>query len=346
MSIANNRFRTRKSGMSATSSNVYLSEIPKNIHFILVGSPIPQYYMEHVVHYVALARKQGFEITLWTDKSSNCEALNSLEHKNISLQIKTLEQLKVTGLLGSNPLPKEIHQKVWSYIAKEMIGLKNYAAAADIIRLEILRQEGGYYFDVDLKPAFHELKEIDPFSEFDEEPADISKEKIFSAFEIPSAPYGFLCYCEEWGLDDDSSDVTPEEVSRLGNHTLAATKNHKVIDFCLQNIIEEYTKLDTPSGIVGKNKQEFLLMDYKRSKNLKEFGGRRDLTIASSGPGILKEALKKYAMQHRITHFKELAFPLVLLEDDKIGIKMINAKVAYDNTWLKADKIKPSSFDY
>src|SRR5690606_22634997 len=46
-------------------------------------------------------------------------------------------------------------------INEEMVGLKNYSAASDLLRLLIIYKEGGIYFDTDTvlrKPSFSKLE--------------------------------------------------------------------------------------------------------------------------------------------------------------------------------------------
>lgn len=65
------------------------------------------------------------------------------------VQIRDINEVKktVTALFDIDNYAKYI----WTLIRTEMVGLKNYASAADYLRLFILYQEGGMYLDIDTK---------------------------------------------------------------------------------------------------------------------------------------------------------------------------------------------------
>ncbi len=46
-------------------------KVPKKIHFIWLGSPIPQKYLFSISELSSVAKRSGFTINLWVDKESN-----------------------------------------------------------------------------------------------------------------------------------------------------------------------------------------------------------------------------------------------------------------------------------
>lgn len=95
--------------------------IPRHIHFIWIGSPIPQKYIDNVERFVLNNHQCGFNFTLWVDHDT--KPIDKVEVRNvgtIKLQNQSLYDREV-----------------------------NYGAKADILRYEIINQEGGIYNDID-----------------------------------------------------------------------------------------------------------------------------------------------------------------------------------------------------
>jgi hypothetical protein len=118
--------------------------IPKKLHFIWIGSNVPEKYIHHIFSFF---NNTDYNITLWTDNENYYHKTLlelSMSHKLVIKNIKTVIE--------------EIHVQVPNIIAltrfiwREMIGLYyNRAAAADILRLYILYIHGGIYIDVDIR---------------------------------------------------------------------------------------------------------------------------------------------------------------------------------------------------
>ena len=73
------------------------SGIPKQLHLIWIGSPIPQKYMPHLSQYISLTTNTGFEVNIWTDKTSYFQkALDTSEISQLSkLKVRNIEELKL-----------------------------------------------------------------------------------------------------------------------------------------------------------------------------------------------------------------------------------------------------------
>lgn len=121
--------------------------MPKKIHFIWVGGPIKKEYMENIENLALLARQSGFEINVWVDKESNYKRKDIA---NPNLRIRNIAELKPRMATDAYYTESPGKAKLFAEcLAREFIGKKNLAAASDLLRCEILRQEGGYYIDTD-----------------------------------------------------------------------------------------------------------------------------------------------------------------------------------------------------
>ncbi|KAF5301473.1 hypothetical protein FQR65_LT19208 [Abscondita terminalis] len=145
-------------------------KVPQKIHFIWLGSPVPQKYLSSILKLLSVAERSDFIINLWVDKESNywkaiqkatpLDLINSQKSANLSIRnINELsnhreifnelkdEQAKEEYEIHDND--KKLFDLIELYVARETVGLKNYAAASDLLRYAILYVEGGYYFDTD-----------------------------------------------------------------------------------------------------------------------------------------------------------------------------------------------------
>ena len=93
--------------------------LPKTIHFIWIGSPLPDKYRANVVSYVR--HNPTFAIHLWTDR----------------------ETAPVDGVTVQ-PITETVRIASDLYYAEHNMGAK-----ADIARYEIVHREGGIYCDID-----------------------------------------------------------------------------------------------------------------------------------------------------------------------------------------------------
>lgn len=80
------------------------------------------------------------------------------------VQIRDINDVKETIMklfpMGRGEFSDNINpgKYIWSLIATEMVGLKNYASAADYLRLMILYKEGGMYLDTDTEALGEDIK--------------------------------------------------------------------------------------------------------------------------------------------------------------------------------------------
>lgn len=125
------------SSFGGEKSPIFL--IPKKLHFVWMGKKLPQEYLNNIRSFVS--RNPDYEANLWIDKQNSFENPNSIQDVgSLPIKIRKLDD-------AIAHLPKEL--KVT--FEKERSGVfPNFAAASDIVRVQILIDEGGIYFDTDV----------------------------------------------------------------------------------------------------------------------------------------------------------------------------------------------------
>ena len=99
--------------------------IPNNLHFIWIGSQIPDKYLNNIKTYID--NNPTYNIYLWTDKT-NPENINKFNSKIICKNVDN--DIKIIN--------KQIYDEITIWAGK-----------ADILRYEIIYSYGGIYLDVD-----------------------------------------------------------------------------------------------------------------------------------------------------------------------------------------------------
>lgn len=237
--------------------------IPKKIHFIWLGGPIPKNYLATIHHLAALAKNSGFEINLWVDNEKNYEKTALAEEMEIpNLRIRKIDEA-FTKMREDKFHQEESQGKIYEeLVRREMAGLKNLAAASDLLRYEILRQEGGVYFDTDttFETRGDELK-------------------------VEESEYGFKA---PWRITSSEGNVLG------GNDIIASIPDHPILKIAIKNIIKKYQIADATQNVleaseienegkkppaIGKYKES--LIDKKRAQQ-----SGCDLLVTSSAPTL------------------------------------------------------------
>lgn len=356
--------------------------LPKKIHFIWIGGAIPKNYLATIEKMTWLARKSAFEISLWTDNPTIIAKTFAIMHPHVDtdvfipyLKIRNIQALN-NEKMHSNPLYAEGKlRQFWHGVNRERVGLQNLAAASDLLRYEILRQEGGYYFDTDLR--FHLT----------------SKDKL-----IPDEPI--------LGLKVHAEACSGEGFHDLNNDIIGALAGHEILENTIRVVLERYAYLDktvvrdlkrvdreknNSEGVTRRVKldrgyhhffhpnfknavpsgQTFLnsmtAMDLKRSSQISaphNSSGRENssarwiLTIAASGPDAFHTALmlgKYYVKAYYASYCKSSAIPAEPLSCSRVdsSIASVNVESICDLTWftrthskaLELKPAKPQAFD-
>lgn len=135
---------------SLASKKIYA--IPKQIHLIWIGGKLPKKYLENLNNLTQLCKNMHpvFAVNIWTDQGSRNS--NNTQFQQISgLNIKNLETELLANVRGNNSIYTETEKNsFFKWILFEYLPPANYAAISDLLRIEILRQYGGMYLDVDV----------------------------------------------------------------------------------------------------------------------------------------------------------------------------------------------------
>ena len=123
----------------------WISPIPRKIHFIWIGTnPLPDYFERFLKGFHKL--NPEFEIKVWRNKD--------VTKKNFP---KVWSYLKESKKLQGDRI-KEYTNAYTMYNTKdEPYTYNKYAQQTDLLRLELIYNEGGYYFDTTfecLKPLY------------------------------------------------------------------------------------------------------------------------------------------------------------------------------------------------
>ncbi|BCZ97584.1 TPA: glycosyltransferase [Legionella pneumophila subsp. pneumophila] len=326
---------------SDSESEYELHTLPSKIHFVWVGGPIRDQYLRTIMDVAAVALKSGFEVNLWVDNEMNYIKTSTQEGMDIpNLRIRNIHELE-EGMRNDPFYEGDRYKKFWEYVNRERVGFRNLAAAADFFRFEILRQEGGYYFDTDI--VFY----LDENSQF------VADEVAFGIKAHVDLHTG--------SLPDPRGGVSAHYVTTLGNvnnDIIAAIPEHEVMEDAILNAMQRYEEYDSSSLPLESFKKRFgpygNLMDAKRSPYQLEGAGdfRKHQTIAA-GPGALQDALRDYMQDVEVDDYNLLVtlkvgnqHSKVADDKDKKPIMGIEVVSKCDKTWLtKKRKAAQKAFD-
>lgn len=128
-------------------------EIPHKFHLIWVGGRIPAKYIKNLQTLTRLSKEidANFTVNIWTDAGSR--TINAHAFAKVSgLTIRNVETEILNNILGSaSPYTSFEQENFMHWVLFEYLAPANYAAIADLLRIEILRLEGGVYLDTDLE---------------------------------------------------------------------------------------------------------------------------------------------------------------------------------------------------
>jgi hypothetical protein len=123
---------------STSSSSVGPLLIPNTIHFIWLGSPIPEKYLTNIGAIAAL--NQDYQINIWLDDQSQPSAGSIHEPR---CKVRHVDQIL------NHPVTSGDARNIYT-LAVAKSGFKpNFAAGSDVLRILILLSEGDIYLDTD-----------------------------------------------------------------------------------------------------------------------------------------------------------------------------------------------------
>lgn len=171
-------YDANKSWLKAANSSV---KIPKVLHYIWVGpNPFPRASVENVRSW--MARHPDWTVKFWTDRERPVPCPG--------MELKLIRNFKFQAL-------KECYDKA-----------DNYGEKSDVLRYEILYQEGGVYVDHDVK--------------------------CFKTFDPLNAAYDFYC-----GMDMPFTSSLPSCIFPT-NNLIGSTAHHPILKTCMQSLKERW----------------------------------------------------------------------------------------------------------
>ena len=119
------------------NTNQNISPIPKKIHFIWLGNKKPPYLKKFMKTFETYA--PGYTIHLWGEED--------ISKKNFPKTYSTIQQVrKIHGVNMKNYKQSKTIYKT----NKDPYTYSKFAQISDLMRYEILYNEGGYYFDCNM----------------------------------------------------------------------------------------------------------------------------------------------------------------------------------------------------
>jgi hypothetical protein len=112
--------------------------IPKTIHFIWLGSPIPEKYGSNIRAIAAL--NADYKINIWLDDHSQASAEANPESR---FTFRHVDQIL------NHAVASDDARNIYKLAVAKSGYRPNYAAASDLLRILILLAEGGVYLDTD-----------------------------------------------------------------------------------------------------------------------------------------------------------------------------------------------------
>jgi len=122
----------------------WISPIPKKIHLIWIGGEQPDYLKSFLKSFQK--NLPGFEIKVWGNKDLNRKKFP-----------KTIDYIRKAKKLQGKQIINEYDEKIYDVNLKP-INYSKWAQITDLMRLEIVYNNGGYYFDTTfeiLKPLYN-----------------------------------------------------------------------------------------------------------------------------------------------------------------------------------------------
>jgi hypothetical protein len=200
--------------------------IPKVVHFVWIGpKPFPRESVENIRSWIA--KHPDWTFKFWTDRD------RPLPHKQMQLaRVQDLQFIKLYD----------------SYKKSD-----NYAEKSDVLRYEILYQEGGIYADHDVK--------------------------CFQSFEPLNKAYDFYCGMELPYKTSLSSSVLPT------NNIIGSRPGHIILKRCMDWLADNWDRIDNDypgkdkDSVINRVAHRTFLVLGETFKQLANKEGNRDIAL-------------------------------------------------------------------
>ena len=245
----------------------WISPIPRKVHLIWIGGEPPDYFklflgtfQEHF---------SEFEIKVWGNKE--------LTRKNFP---KTIDFIRKAKKLQGKQMIDDYGEKMYNF-KLEPLTYSKWAQITDLMRLEIVYNHGGYYFDTTfeiLKPMYHLLNRKEPFVGCNEYPrfknADILSNSFFGAIKHSRILHKLLSLKNLNKIDFHTRWVDFETgPGYLRNGITKKDNVHIFPSKYFYPFVEEYSPgQDPPYRKSSKNKCHGKKKTKKKTKRLKKKG--------------------------------------------------------------------------
>ncbi len=279
--------------MPAGTISLGIKPIPKTIQLVWVGKNIPVKYLHHILSTLAFSKAQGFTVQIWTTKQNRI--LQSAAMFDVLLPgLKIRYADEVINFVKKAYKPN-VSKKILAILTRELAGFHNFAAYSDLFRLLVLKMEGGYYLDADLR-AFHSIK------------AQFAKHEFLIAF-----------------TKDETGSI-----DAAYNAAMASLPNHQILDEAINELLNHYDDLDNELADKEHASSHQTRMDHKRQFCHDD---RINLTVETSGPGLMHDIIMKYVEPF----YKKEIYTLGILDIYASKAKYIRENLAFK---LEPNKIK------
>jgi mannosyltransferase OCH1-like enzyme len=265
----------------------WISPIPRKVHLIWIGGEPPDYFKLFLGTFNQYMPE--FEIKVWGNKE--------LTRKNFP---KTIDFIRRAKKLQGKQMIDDYGEKMYDF-KLEPLTYSKWAQITDLMRLEIVFNHGGYYFDTTfeiLKPMYNLLNRKEPFVGCNEYPrfknADILSNSFFGAIKHSRILHKLLSL---------------QNLNKINLHTMAVdfetgpgflrrgiTKKDDVHIFpsnYFYPFVEEYSPgQDPPYRKATKNKCHGKKKTKKKTKRLK------------NKKGMIEFPCQKYPKSYALKHWQ------------------------------------------
>jgi len=227
-------------------------EIPKILHFVWVGNPIPEKYQKNLRKW--RKKNPDYEINLWVDG----DLLTKDELEKIKKFCKAIK-INVVDVVDKieDPTNKTWYKRDLGGYYDSVIGEnRNWAIASNFLRALILEEAGGIYLDTDVYP----------------------QKRLPSVIKVP--PHGLLLKVitspiMEYICEMDSESYN--DIPALADNIMCSTKGNLVVTEFFRLMQEQY------NAYLNSNESVLTM----RSRELSEI---EDPTYKIVGPDVVAEA--------------------------------------------------------
>lgn len=303
--------------------------IPKKLHAIWVGrNHFSISYYGSMLRIALLAASQGYETFLWTDNPSARSkeffsyfsglSFQQTTEDSIPITIKDINEIFEEKTEMPQALQKPLDLAYWY----ARVGRSNLSECTDYLRIRILFDHGGIYFDCDTQTIFPIFPLKDEYA---------SEPDFFTL----AAKHGFLIA----GLEKNEEDNDSTDKFLCNTALIASTPSNPILleaaKIMVNHLMSDkpYTEYkDTSIRLTRVMLDQHGIFNQKRNFKSKD---RKQLTLNLSGPGVYIELIKNLLKQKKID-LSDIFFPM----DEQFATKFLGLIHQGDNTWVRPKQSK------